>query len=80
MSNPKVCGCGSRAICYDSRHGTNGWRRRYRCQKCGLTYATLEIRVDDRTGNDPLRMPGERETVAKARALIASIQALLQEL
>lgn len=43
---PKVCECGLRGKCVDSRSMVNYTRRRYTC-KCGKRWTTLEVRQED---------------------------------
>jgi transcriptional regulator NrdR family protein len=49
----KVCDCGGRLGCIDSRNATaydsKCFRRRYRCKKCGVRYTTVEFLVSKDT-------------------------------
>ena len=51
--NTKVCLCGRRGKCLDSRL-TDVVRRRYKCPKCKKRWSTIEYRIDgdDSTGHN----------------------------
>ena len=46
MRSPKLCKCGARGACVETKHRNNYVKRRYHCV-CGKRWTTYETRAED---------------------------------